>query len=144
MSREASLAIIAICQLIATVAIVVAAAGVIALIFCFKRMVNRKIDEILGRVQPIIDEAKAITEQARQTAEKLSDKVDSIMTKAEDTASKVTDRMDSVSAKVAEAVSPQAATFAGYATAAVKAFRLFQQLVSAKQSAKPSRDKEPD
>jgi len=142
MSSESSLAIIAICQLVATIAILAAAAGLIALIFCFKRMITRKIDEVMDRLKPILDETKAVAEQARATAEKVSEKVDSIMTKADDTAGKVADRMDSVTAKVEEAVSPQAATFAGYAAAAVKAFQLFQKIASVKQSAKPSREKE--
>jgi len=142
MSTTTSLGIMAICQLIATVAILVAAAGLVCAIILFKRMISAKIDEMMNRVQPILDQTKDIARQAKETAEKVSEKVDSIMTKADDTAGKVADRMDSVTAKVEEAVSPQAATFAGYAAAALKAVQLFQKLASVKQSAKPSRGKE--
>jgi len=141
MSTGTSLAIMAICQLIATVAIVVAAAGLVVAIILFKRMISAKVDEMMNRVQPILDQTKDIAQQAKETAEKVSEKMDSIMTKADDTVEKVSSRMDSVSAKVEEAVSPHAATFAGYAAAALKAFQLFQQISVTKQAAKTSSSK---
>lgn len=140
MSTEHALSTIAICQLITTIMVFLTAGALIAVIFLFKRMVSQKADELMSRVQPIVDDAKAVAEQAKETAEKVSEKVDSIMTKAEDTADKVTTRMDSVTAKVEEAVSPQAATVAGYAVAAMKAFQLFQQVAAVKQAAKPKEE----
>ena len=143
MSTETSLGIIAICQLIATIAIVAAAAGLVIAIIYFKRMINSKIDEMMNRVQPILDQTKEIAQQAKETAELVGEKVDSIMTRADNTAEKVSSRMDSVTAKVEEAVSPQAATFAGYAAAALKALQLFQQ-IAAVQHPKPKSTKESD
>ena len=64
-------------------------------------------------MQPVVDQAMSIAEQAKETAEKVSDKVDSIMTKAEDTADKVTDKVQSVSDKVEEAVNPQSSQSRG-------------------------------
>ncbi len=142
MPDHTSLAIIAICQLIATVAIVAAAIGIIVLIFSFKRMVNKKIDEIMDRVEPIVKDAKSIAEQARETADKVSEKVDSIMTKADDTAGKVAGKMDIVASAIAQAVSPQASAVTGYATAALKVFQLIQQFTSGRQAAKASAEKE--
>ena len=141
MSTQTSLAIMAICQLLATAAIVTAAVGLVYVAIFFKRMVSDKVDELINRVQPILDETKSVAQQARETAEMVSDKVDSIMSKAEDTAGRVTGRMDSVSAKVEEAVSPQAASAAGYAVAAVKAFQLFQQIANIKHTAGKSSTK---
>jgi predicted RNA-binding protein Jag len=136
MSTGTSLGIIAVCQLIATIAIIVAAAGLVVAIILFKRMISSKIDEMMNRVQPILDQTKEIAQQAKETAEMVSEKVDSIMTRADNTAEKVSSRMDSVTAKVEEAVSPQAATFAGYAAAALKALQLFQQIAAVKQGPK--------
>ena len=141
MSTGTSLGIMAICQLISSCAIVVAAAGLVVAIILFKRMISAKVDEMMNRVQPILDQTKDIAQQAKETAELVSQKVDSIMTKADDTAGKVSSRLDSVSAKVEEAVSPHAATFAGYAAAALKAFQLFQQISATKHAAKPSSSK---
>ena len=141
MSTQTSLAIMAICQLLATIAIITAAVGLIYVVIFFKRMISDKVDEMINRIQPILDETKGVAQHARETAEMVSEKVDSIMTKAENTAGNVTSRMDSVSAKVEEAVSPQAASAAGYAVAAVKAFQLFQQISTIKQTVKKSAPK---
>jgi predicted PurR-regulated permease PerM len=136
MSTSVALTIIAICQMLATIAVVIAAGAIVAGIFIFKKLISDKIDQALNRVQPILDQTKEIAEQAKETAEHVSEKVDIIMTKVEGTADKVTSRMDNVTAKVEDAVSPQAATVAGYAAAAVKAFQLFQTIASVKQATK--------
>lgn len=141
-STQTSLGIIAICMLIATLSIVAVAVGILVIICTFKRMVARKIDEVMNRVEPIVSDAKAIAEQARETAEKVSEKVDSIMTKADDTAGKVASRMDTVTATIAQAICPQAPAIAGYANAALKVYQLFQQFASTKHAAKSSTEKE--
>lgn len=138
MPTQTSLAIMAICQLIATIAMVAAAVGIVVLILSFKRMISAKIDEMMNRLEPIVKDARSIAEQARETAEKVSEKVDSIMTKADETAEKVAVRMDTVTSAVAQAVSPQASAIAGYATAALKVFQLIQRLTSAKRAETPS------
>lgn len=136
MPDQTSLAIIAICQLITTIALVAAAVGIVMLLLSCKRMINKKMDEIMDRVTPIVADAKSIAEQARETAEKVSEKVDSIMTKADDTADKVASRVDSVTSAIAQAVSPQAPAIAGFAAAALKVYQLFQQFASARQADK--------
>lgn len=137
MSTSDALTAIAICQMLSTLAVLAAAAGLLIAVFMFKKLISDKIDQAMNRVQPILDQTKQIAEQAKETAELVSDKVDVIMTKVEGTADKVTSRMDNVTAKVEGAVSPQAATVAGYAAAAVKAFQLFQTIASVKQATKP-------
>lgn len=144
MSTATSLGIIAICQLIATIAIVAAAAGLVVAIVFFKRMIGSKIDEMMNRVQPILDQTKEIAQQAKETAELVSEKVDSIMTRADNTAEKVSSRMDSVSAKVEQAVSPQTANVAGYVAAALKAFQLFRDIAAVSKAVKPEPDKKPE
>jgi len=142
MPSETSLAIIAVCQLIITVALVAAAVGIVVVMLSFKRMINKKMDEMMDRVEPIVKDAKSIAEQARETAEKVSEKVDSIMTKADDTADKVAGRLDSVTSAIAAAVSPQAPAIAGFATAALKVYQVFQQFTSARQADKSAEKKE--
>lgn len=137
MSTQTALTWIAICQMLATLSILAVAIGLLVAIFTFKKLISDKIDQAMNRVQPIIDQTKEIAEQAKETAESVSEKVDIIMTKVEGTADKVTSRVDNVTAKVEDAVSPQAATVAGYAAAAVKAFQLFQTIASAKHATKP-------
>lgn len=137
MSTESSLTAIAICQIITTAMVFLTAAALVVVVFMFKRMVNQKIEEVMNRVQPIIDQTQQVAQQARETAEMVGEKVDSIMTKAESTAGRVTERMDSVSAKVEEAISPKAATVAGYAAAALRALQLFQQVAAVKETVKP-------
>jgi len=143
MSSEASLTTIAVCQLITTLMIFLTTAALIVAIIMFKKMVSAKIEELMNRVQPIVDQTKEIALQAKETAEKVSEKVDSIMTKAESAATKVTDRMDSVSAKVEESVTPQAANIAGYVAAGLKALQLFRD-ISAVRGSSSARKHQPD
>ena len=137
MSTQTALTWIAICQMLATLSILAVAIGLLVAVFSFKKLISDKIDQTMNRLQPILDQTKEIAEQAKETAEHVSEKVDIIMTKVEGTAEKVTSRVDNVTAKVEDAVSPQAATVAGYAAAAVKAFQLFQTIASVKQATKP-------
>lgn len=141
MSTQASLTIIAICQLLTMITVVAIGGAVIYAIFMFRRFISGKIDEILNRIQPILDQTKDIAVQAKETAEKVSEKVDSIMTKAETTATKVSERMDNVTAKVEESVSPQAANIAGYIAAGLKALQLFKDISAVKGSASSTKHK---
>ncbi len=128
MSTQASLTIIAICQILTMLTVVAIGIGLIYVLLKMKKMINDKADEVMGHVQPILDQTQSIAEQARDAAEKVSEKVDSIMSKAEDTASRVSERMDSVTAKVEQSVSPQTANIAGYVAAGLKALQLFKDI----------------
>lgn len=139
MSTQAALTSIAVCQIIITALIFLAAAGLFVGILILRKFLSDKIDQVLDRVQPILDQTKGIAEQAKQTAEHVSETVDSIMNKAETTADKVTTRMDSVTAKVEESVSPQAATVAGYVAAGLKALQLVKE-ISATRRPRPDED----
>jgi len=143
MSTQASLTTIAICQIIVTALIFLAAAGIFVGVLILRKFLSDKIDQVLDRVQPIVDQTKEIAVQAKETAEKVSEKVDSIMSKAENTASKVTERMDTVTAKVEESVSPQAANIATYVAAGIKALQLFKE-ISATRAASSGSRREPD
>jgi hypothetical protein len=134
MSTQASLTLIAICQVVTMLMVVAIGAGLIYAILMMKKMISQKVDELMNRVQPIVDQTKDIAEQAKQTAEMVSEKVDSIMSKAEGTATRVTERMDNVTAKVEESVTPQAANIAGYVAAGLKALQLFKDISAARES----------
>lgn len=143
MSNETSLTIIAICQLLG---MVVAIASVVALIYgviSFKRMVSSKMDEAMAKVQPVVDSAQHIAEQARATADNVSSKVDAIMTKAEDTADQIGNKMQAVSTKVEEAINPQVATAVGVVGAVVKAVQIYQDINTVRRTDKRSEPEEP-
>ena len=138
MSSETSLIIIAICQLAMIVAAIVLVGVVAWAIFAFKRLVTTKVDEAMAKVQPVVDQAKSIAEQAKQTADTVSEKVDSIMTRADDTAGKVTEKVESVSTKLEEALTPQVVTAGGVIGAAVKCVELFKDASKLKKTAEES------
>ena len=138
MSSQASLTIIAICQIILTISIFAAVGGLLYAIFSFKKMISSKVDEAMGKVQPVVDQAKAISEQARETVEKVSDKVDSIMTKAETTADKVGEKVQSVSEKVETAINPQVAAAAGIVGSAVKCIQLYHDINKVRETMRKS------
>lgn len=128
MTTEGALVWIAICQTIFALAGLAAAIAIIYGIFAFKHLASSKIDDAMARIQPVVDQAKSVAEQARDTAERVSSKVDSIMEKAEITADRVGDRVQALSERVEEAVSPQVITAAGLVSAAVKFFQIYRDL----------------
>lgn len=130
MSSDVSLTIIAICQLVATVAVAALAGALVWAVFKFKRMISDKIDEAMAKVQPVVDQAQHIAEQAKATADNVSTKVDAIMAKAEDTADQIGCRVQAVSEKVEDAINPQVAAAAGVVGAVVKAVQLYQDVNS--------------
>lgn len=144
MSTETSLGIVAICQLIMTIAILVGTAGVIIAIFLFKKTIGAKLDELLCRIEPILEQTKEIAEHAKETSEKLNTTVESILSKADNTADRLSSQVGVVADKVAQVVSPQAATVATYATAAVKGFQLIQQVIAARRAAASQADVQPE
>lgn len=111
-----------------TAAGLVAVLALVYAIFAFKNMLSSKIDEAMSKVQPVVDRAESIAQQAKETAEKVSDKVDSIMTRAESTADTVSSRVESVSSKVEEAVNPQMVVVAGVVGTAVKCLQLYHDI----------------
>ncbi|MCL5104129.1 MAG: hypothetical protein M1133_08440 [Armatimonadetes bacterium] len=134
MSTDTALTTIAICQLVMVVAGVVAVGGLIYAIFAFKGMISSKIDEAISKVQPVMDRAESIAEQAKETAEKVSDKVDAIMAKAEETADTVGDKVQSVSTKVEEAMNPQVVAVAGVVGTAVRCLQLYRDIVKVRHA----------
>lgn len=124
-----ALNLIAICQVIMTVAGIVSVAVFIWAVFAFKSLITRKIDLVLANVQPVVDEAKSIAEQARDTTQKVSEKVDSIMSRAEATANTVSERVESVSGKVEEAINPRIVVGAGVLEAGVKLMHIYKEIV---------------
>lgn len=139
MSTEVSLTTIAICQLVCAIAAIVLAAGVLYGLFAFKRMISVKIDQALGEVRPIAEQARSIAERARSTADTAADKVDSIMTAAEDAAVGAGDAVRNVSRKMEEALNPQVVNVAALAAAFVKCVRACRE-VSAPHRPAPADD----
>lgn len=133
MSNSAAINAIAVCQVIMTVAGVVAVAVIVYAVFAFKKLVNNKVDEAMNRVQPIVEQAKSVAEQARDTAERVSEKVDTMVSRAESTVGMVGDRVDSLSAKVEEGISPQIITVAGIVGTAVKCAQIYKEIMSARE-----------
>ena len=133
MSGSVSLTLIAVCQVLTTLAAMAAAAALIYAVFAFKRLVDHKVEDALNRVQPIVDQARSVAEQARETAENVSEKVGSIVSRAESTVGLVGDRVDSLSAKVEEGMSPQLITVAGIVGTAVKCAQIYKDIITTKQ-----------
>ncbi|MGC8863710.1 MAG: hypothetical protein ACP5R5_13175, partial [Armatimonadota bacterium] len=120
MSTEVSLTTIAICQLVAAVAAIVLAVGLLYAAFSLKRLVSRKIDQALAEVRPVAEQARSIAERAARTADSAADKVDSIMTAAEDAATDAGNAVRNVSRKMEEALNPQIVNVAALVAAIVK------------------------
>ena len=133
MSSQTSLIIIAICQLLGAITAIAAVSALIYGVFSFKRMVSSKMDEAMAKVQPVVDHAQHIAEQAKATADNVSSKVDAIMTRAEDTADQIGNKMQEVSDRVEEAITPQIAVTAGVVGAVVKAVQLYQDVNTARR-----------
>ncbi len=134
MDQGSALTTIAICQIITTVMIFLGIGGLIFAIFAFKNMISKKLDELMNRVQPVVDRAESIAQSAKETAEKVSEKVDHIMTKAESTADSVTTKVQSVSNRVEEAVNPQVVAAAGVVGTAVKCMQLYRDIMQIRQN----------
>jgi len=143
MSSDTPLWIIAVCQLITTAAGVVAVVAMVYAIIAFKKMISTKIDEAMNRVQPVVDRAEAIAQSAKETAEKVSEKVDHIMTRAESTAETVSDKVESVSTKVEEAMNPQVVAVAGVVGTAVRCMQIYRDIVQIRQGAAPQEPEKP-
>lgn len=134
MPTQTSLMIIAICQMVFALVGVVVVIALIWAVRSFKKMISNKMDEAMGRVQPVVDQARSIAEQARETAESVGRKVDTIMAKAEDTADRIGEKVQTVSSRVEEAVNPQVAAAAGVVGAIMKAVQLYQDVSAMRQS----------
>ena len=135
------LTIIAICQLIATIAMVAAAAGLLYVAFSLKRLIATKIDEAMAEVRPIAEQARAIAEQAAKTADMVSEKVDAIMTTAEDGATSVGNTVQSVSKRMEEAVNPQMVNIAAWVGAAAKCVQIWRDVST--MCCAPKKNEEP-
>lgn len=133
MSTVVSLTTIAICMIILTAATFLMTAGLVIAIFAFRKMISRKIDEAMDKVQPVVDQAKAIAEQAKNTTDRVSEKVDSIAAKAETTAERVGDKVQSVTEKVEESMSPQVMVAAGLIGTALRAFQIYREATKGKR-----------
>lgn len=91
---------IAVCQIIMTAMFFLVSAALIVVLIWFKGMIERKINDAMARVQPIINQAKAISDDAKETVDKVSSTVDTVMTRVESSAGQVGDRLDSIMEKV--------------------------------------------
>ncbi|MCE5321749.1 hypothetical protein LLG46_00370 [bacterium] len=101
---EWTLVAIAICQIITTALVLLTAAALVVGIILIRNAINRKVDEAMAKVQPIINQAKAVSEQVRETVDEVSAKVDSIMASVQSTTGEVTSKIDSIVARVDDTV----------------------------------------
>ena len=136
MSSSTSLTIIAICQLLSVIAAIVAVGAMVWVFFAFKKLVSKKIDEAIGLVKPVADQAKSIAEQARKTADTACERVDTMMSRMESTVDTVGDKVEAVSAKVEEAISPQMIAAAGVVGTAAKAAQIYRDIKKVSQESK--------
>jgi|GEM_PF-5996001 uncharacterized protein YoxC len=127
MSESASLTLIAICQLVLTIAVLAVAIGLLYAVFQLKRTVAEKLDQVTGQIRPISEKAHAITEQVQSTVDKAAGKVDTMMTAAEDAVVGITDAIRNVSRKVEESFSPRVATIAALAVSIAKCLRIWRE-----------------
>jgi len=138
MSTGASLTTIAICQLVATIAMLALAGGLLYAVFAFKRMISKKIDQAMAEVKPIAEQARSVAEQAKRTADTVNEKVDSIMTTAEDAAASAGNTVQNVSRRMEEAVNPQIVNIAGLVGTIAKCIRAWHEASAARCCSKPA------
>ena len=138
MSGSTSLTIIAICQLLTTIAGIVAVGAMVWMFFAFKKLVTKKVDEAIGMVKPVADQAKSIAEQARKTADMACERVDTMMSRMESTVETVGDKVEEISTKVEEAISPQMIAAAGIVGTAAKAAQIYRDIKKVSQESKKS------
>ncbi|OFX15012.1 MAG: hypothetical protein A2Z18_03210 [Armatimonadetes bacterium RBG_16_58_9] len=138
MSSETSLSVIAICQLLLIVSAIALVGVVVWAVLAFKKLVKDKLDELMGKVDPVLDQAKSVAEKARETADSISEKLDSIATKADDTVANLTESVESVSNKLEEAMTPQVVTVGSVIGAAAKCVELFKDVATLRKTAKES------
>ncbi len=136
MSTETSLAIIAICQLLATIAVVGLVVATILFVRNAKISLEAKGKEIMDKVDPIVQDAKSISSQTKNTVDILAARVDNISGRVEETATKLTDHVDSVAERVDSAVTPQMATAVGTAATVAKVMEVLIRTSSVAKSAK--------
>jgi methyl-accepting chemotaxis protein len=136
MSDSTSLTIIAICQLLTLIAGIVTMGALVWVFFAFKKLVSKKIDEAIGLVKPVADQAKAIAEQARKTADTACERVDTMMSRMENTVDAVGDKVEDISARVEEAISPQMIAAAGVVGTAAKAAQIYRDIKKVSQESK--------
>ncbi len=136
MSQEASLTIIALCSLLATFAVVGLVIATIVVARKAKNSLEAKGREIMDKVDPIVQDAKSISSQARDTVDTLAARVDNIAGRVEDTATRLTDHVDSVADRVDCAVTPQMAAAAGTAATIAKVIEVLIRTSNVAKSAK--------
>lgn len=137
---ETQLWIIAICQIVTLLAVVVIAAAVVWLIVWLKKFVSSKVDEAMSEVKPIIEQARGIAEQAKSTADTVAERVDSIMSTAEDTVGSVGDTVKSVSGKMEAAVDPRVVNLAGIVGTAAKCVQIARDVKTIKTETPPAEE----
>ena len=140
MSTEASLTIVAICQLVVALAVLALAGGVLWAVFAFKRMVATKIDQAMAEIKPIAEQARSVAEQAKRAADTASEKVDAIMTTAEDVATSVGNTVQSVSKRMEEAVNPQIVNLAGLVGTIVKCIQVWKEVAAVRCCSLPAEE----
>lgn len=127
MSSDTSLTLIAICQLVLTVAILAAAAGMIYALISIKRTVSAKITQVLTELKPVSEKLNSVAEQLKQTTDKAADKIDSMLIATEDAVQSVTEATKSISKKIEESFSPRMATIAALITSIVKCAHIWRE-----------------
>jgi len=143
MSTGASLTTMAICQLVATIAVLALVGGLLYVVRGFKRMVSTKIDQAMAEVKPIAEQARSIAEQAKCAADTVSEKVDSIMTAAEDAATSAGNTVQNVSRRMEEAVNPQIVNIAGLVGTIAKCIQAWREVSAARCCSRPAEEPSP-
>jgi len=136
MSAETSLGIIAVCSLLSMLAFVGAVAIAIVFGYRTKRSLEAKGKEIMEKVDPIVQDARSISSQAKDSVDTLAARVDNIAGRVEQTATRLTDHVDSVADRVDNAVTPQMAAAAGTAATVAKVIEVLIRTSNVAKSAK--------
>jgi len=136
MSQEASLTVIAICCLLSVAAFVAVVVAAVVFVVKTKRSLEAKGKEIMDKVDPIVQDARAISTQAKETVDGIAARVDSIAGRVEETTTKLTDRVDDISDRVDTAVTPNLVTAVGTAATVAKVVEIVLRTSKVAQSAK--------
>lgn len=132
MTQEQALTMMAWCQLVSAIGMVCVFVALIYLIKTTKKYLDLKVNEILAKLEPVVQQAKAVTEQAKETVDLVGTKIDSITDKADTAVTKVGHTVQLFSGKLEKAVTPKVASVLAIVGAATRLLQLYQSITKDK------------
>lgn len=123
MSQTVSLAIIAICMLVITVAILGTAIALLIVALAAKKSINK----LTSRAQPLISQATETVKTANSIANTVKARTEGIIGKAEDTVDDVSRRIKTTTNIIQESISPPMINIASLVTGVSRGLEVLGQ-----------------